>query len=33
MFHYNINLNAEIPDFLFTLWADNVIDKIAKRKK
>ena len=24
---------AEIADFFFTFWVDNVIDKFAKRKK
>ena len=33
MFDFIINLFAEIADFFFTFWADNVIDKFAKRKK
>ena len=33
MFDFVINLFAEIADFFFTFWADNVIDKFAKRKK
>ena len=33
MFDFIINLLAEIADFFFTFWADNVIVKFAKRKK
>ena len=33
MFDFIINLFAEIADFFFTFWADNVFDKFAKRKK
>ena len=33
MFDFIINLFAEIADFFFPFWADNVIDKFAKRKK
>ena len=33
MFDFIINLFAEIADFFITFWADNVIDKFAKRKK
>ena len=29
MFDFIINLFAEIADFFFTFWADNVIDKFA----
>ena len=33
MFDFIINLFAEIADFFITFWADNVIDKFAKRNK
>ena len=33
MFDFVINLFAEIADFFFTFWADNVIDKFTKRNK
>lgn len=31
MFDFIINLFAEIADFFITFWADNVIDKFAKK--
>ena len=33
MIDFIVDLFAEIADFLITFWADNVIDKFAKRKK
>ena len=33
MIDFIVNTFAEIADFFFTFWADNVIDKIAKRNK
>lgn len=32
MLDFIINLLAEIADFFINFWADNVIDKFAKRK-
>ena len=33
MIDFIVDLFAEIADFFITFWADNVIDKFAKRKK
>jgi hypothetical protein len=33
MIDFIVNGLAEIADFFFTFWVDNVIDKFAKRKK
>lgn len=33
MIDFILNGFAEIADFFFTFWADNVVDKLAKRKK
>lgn len=33
MIDFIVNIFAEIADFLFTFWVDNVIDKTAKRNK
>ena len=33
MADFILDVFAEIADFSFTFWVDNVIDKFAKRKK
>ena len=33
MFDFIVNMFAEIADFFFTFWVDNIINKFAKRNK
>ena len=33
MFDFILDIASEIADFFITFWADNVIDKLAKRNK
>lgn len=33
MADFIVNMIAEIADFFFSFWVDNVIEKFAKRKK